>query len=263
MNLLKVVEYIFATSRIFIASPRKSSYFHHSMIVCPVCSHANDEFAIKCVSCGSYIQDRVPTLDFFSTVWLMIESPKQAFKKIILAEHKNYVLFLGLFLGIAAAFALLWAKKSGNNFDNLFPVLLFGTFLGIVIFIPVFYAIVLLLHGISKSIGGKGHFRETYAIAGWSLVPIMLSVIFILPLELATLGLFLFSDNPSAFDVKPVVTSVLLALDGLLVLWSIILAGKGISLLHRLNGILSIVVVLCAGGAVAYASFFIYSLFNI
>jgi hypothetical protein len=233
------------------------------MIVCPVCTHVNDDFAIKCISCGSYIQDRVPTLDFFSTMWLIIESPKQAFKKIILAEHKNYVLFLGLFLGIAAAFALLWAKKSGDNFDNLFPVLLFGTFLGVAICIPLFYALVILLYGIAKSIGGKGGLRETYAITGWSLVPIMLSVVFILPLALATLGLFLFSTNPSAYEVKPIVTSVLMGLHGALVLWSIILAAKGISLLHKLNIILSLIVVLCVCGAVAYVSFFIYSSFNI
>src|SRR3990172_9576323 len=107
------------------------------MIICPVCSHQNDEFAIKCTECGSYVQDRVPTLDFFAIAWLMIESPRDAFKKIILAEHKQYVLFLGLFLGIAAAFALMWAGKSGNNFDNLFPVLLFGTFMGIVISVPL------------------------------------------------------------------------------------------------------------------------------
>lgn len=239
------------------------------MINCPVCSYSNDDFAITCVSCGSYIQDRVPTLDFFATVWLMVESPTTAFKKIILAEHKNYVLFLGMFLGIASAFALMWAKKSGNNFDNLFPLLLVGTFLGLVIYLPLFFSMTWLLHmaGVLARrilrIGGKGHFRETYAVIGWSLVPVMFSVVFILPLELATLGLLMFSTNPSAFQVKPVVTAVLLGLDGLLVLWSLLLATTGFAMAHRLSRAVSFIVIIVVTSVVAYASFILYSSFNI
>ncbi|MBI2430238.1 MAG: YIP1 family protein [Ignavibacteriales bacterium] len=233
------------------------------MIVCPVCAHNNDDFAIKCSSCGSYVQDRIPTLDFFAMLWMMIESPKAAFKKIILAEHKNYVLFLGMFLGIASAFALIWANKSGNNFDNLFPVLLFGTFLGFVICLPLFYGLVCLIFGIVKIIGGKGNFRETYGVIGWSLVPIMFSVIFILPLELATLGLLTFATNPSAYEVKPVVTVVLLGLDGLLILWSIVLAGIGLSMAHRVQYLISFLIAAIAACAVGYSSFLLYSSFNI
>lgn len=233
------------------------------MIVCPVCAHNNDDFAIKCSSCGSYVQDRVPTLDFFAVLWMIIESPKTAFKKIILAEHKNYVLFLGMFLGIAGAFALMWAKHSGDNFDNLFPVLLFGTFLGLLICIPLFYFLTVIVHGLSKAAGGKGNFRETYGVVGWSLVPIMFSVIFILPLELATLGLLMFSTNPSAYEVKPIVTSVLLGLDGLLVAWSIILGVRGVTMAHRISTVLGASVVIIGSILVAYISYLLYSSINI
>jgi hypothetical protein len=125
------------------------------MILCPVCKHSNDEFSIKCVSCGSYVQDRVPNLDLFAMIWLLIESPSIAFKKIIIAEHKNFVLFLSLFLGIAASFALLWIKKSGNSFDNLFPLLLFGTALGIVISLPLFYCLVGIFHAVISIVNRK------------------------------------------------------------------------------------------------------------
>ena len=233
------------------------------MIVCPVCSHQNDEFAIKCSECGSYVQDRVPTLDFFAMLWLIIESPKKAFKKIILAEHKNYVLFLGLFLGVAAAFALIWARKTGNHYDNLFPVLLFGTFLGIVLSVPLLYSLAYALHLLARLLKGKGKFKETYAVTGWSLVPIAFSVVFLLPLELATLGLYAVSSNPTAYEVKPLVTSVLFGFDGLLVAWSMLLCIIGISMAHKITYIVSSVAVLVGDCAVGYLSLFLYSLFTI
>ncbi len=249
--------------RIFIASTYNNLYFKACMIVCPVCAHNNDDFAIKCSSCGSYVQDRVPTLDFFAMVWMLIETPKAAFKKIILAEHKNYVLFLGMFLGIASSFALIWTKKSGDNFDNLLPVLLFGSFLGLVICIPMFYSLTVVVYGLLKGIGGKGNFRETYGVIGWSLAPIMFSVIFILPLELATLGLLIFSTNPSAYEVKPIVTSVLLGFDGLLVGWSVVLGGLGIAMAHRINIVSSMLIIIVASSVVGYISYLLYSSINI
>jgi len=233
------------------------------MIVCPVCRHSNDEFAIKCVSCGSFVQDRVPNLDFFAIIWMMIESPAEAFKKIIIAEHKNFVLLLGLFLGIGATFSLMWGAQSGNSFDNLFPLLLIGSAIGVVISIPLIYLLIGTFHLAARLLKGKGTFTETYGVIGWSLVPIMLSVIFVLPLEFSLLGLPMFSSNPSAYEVKPVVTAVLLGLDGLTALWSILLATKGISMVHRLRFVTSFILTLIVIGAVSTVSVFIYSSFNI
>ncbi len=233
------------------------------MIVCPVCQHSNDHFAIKCVSCGSYVQDRVPNLDFFAILWLLIESPAKAFKKIIIAEHKNFVLFLALFLGIGGIFALMWVKRSGNSFDNLFPLLLFGVVIGLVVSVPLFYFFTGVFHAVAKLLDGKAEFRETYGIIGWSLMPMMLSVMIVLPLELSTLGLLLFSSNPSAYEVKPVVTMVFIGLDGLLALWSVLLAATGISMAHRFSFMKSLAVTIIVTGAVSYFTFIIYSSFNI
>ncbi len=233
------------------------------MIVCPVCKLSNDEFSIKCISCGSYIQDRVPNLDLFAMVWLIIESPSVAFKKIIIAEHKNFVLFFSLFLGICAAFMLMRINRSGNSFDNLFPVLLFGTAIGIIISIPLFYWLAFAFHAAIKLLKPEAEFKVTYGIIGWSLVPIMLSVVFVLPFELSTLGLILFSTNPSAYEVKPVVTVVLLGLDGLLILWSLMLASHGISIAYQFRSIVSFIIVLLVVGATSFLSYLLYSSFTI
>jgi hypothetical protein len=233
------------------------------MVVCPVCTIQNDDFAITCSSCGSYVQDRIPTLDLFAMIWLIIESPASAYKKIIMAEHKNYVLFLALFLGIAASYCLMVVQKSGNSFDNLFPLLLFGTMLGIVLCIPLFFVLTGCIHLAVKTVGGRGSFTSTYGVTGWSLVPMMFFVVFVLPLMLATLGLLLFSSNPSALQVKPTVTIVLGSIVGLLMLWSLILLVLGLSMAHRVSKLKSAIVTLGVVSALCFGIVEIYSSFNI
>jgi hypothetical protein len=233
------------------------------MIVCPVCRHSNDEFSITCSSCSSYIQDRVPNLDFFSVIWLLVESPTIAFKKIIIAEHKNFVLLLSLFLGIAVVFGMMWGKRSGNMFDNLFPLLLYGIAIGLLAGIPLFYLFSGIMHGLAKVLRGSAPYIVSYGIVGWSLVPVMLSVVFVLPLELSTLGLVFFSSNPSAIEVKPVVTMVLVGLDGAFVLWSMILAATGMSAAHRFKIWKGITVTVISTAVVGYISVFMYSFFFI
>jgi hypothetical protein len=196
-------------------------------------------------------------------IWLMIESPSQAFKKVIVAEHKNFVLFLSLFLGVGALFTLMWVSKSGNSFDNLFLLLLFGTFIGLLCAIPLFFLLSGVIYSGAIIAKGTASFKETYGIVGWSLVPVMLSVVCVLPLELSSVGLDFLSENPSGLEVKPVVTGVLLGLDGFFALWTILLAARGISMAHRFRFITGFVVTVISVSAVSLLSVYIYSSFNI
>jgi hypothetical protein len=66
-------------------------------------------------------------------------------------------------------------------------------------------------------------------------MPIMVSVSIVLPIELASIGLRLFSTNPSPMDVKPVVYIVLLGLDGFAALWTINLARVGFCVAHKIS----------------------------
>ncbi|HTY11327.1 MAG TPA: Yip1 family protein [Bacteroidota bacterium] len=217
------------------------------MISCSVCAHPNDDLETVCAKCGSFIQDRVPNLDFFSTLWRIVESPSEAFHRIIVAEHKNYVLFQMTFLGIAISFALLWARHAGNEFDNLLYLLLLGVVVGLAIALPVGVVLAATLHGLVKFFGGKGTMKNTYAVVGWSLTPVLLSVSIILPIELGALGLRLFSTAPSPMEVKPVVYAVLLLLDAVAGIWSIQLARIGLSIAHKISSwkALEVVVIVC------------------
>ena len=228
------------------------------MISCSVCAHPNEELSTVCVQCGSFLQDRIPNLDFFSTLWQLVESPKEAFRKIIKAEHKNYVLFLMLFLGIGTSFTLMWARHAGNEFDNLIYLLLLGYVLGVGIALPVGGLMAVTAHFLLKLFGGRGVMKNTYAVFGWSLIPIMFSVLIILPIELASMGLRLFSTNPSPMDIKPVVYIVLMFFDAFAVLWSINLARVGLSIAHNVSAwkTLEVVISVCL-----FFTFALYKLF--
>ena len=209
------------------------------------------------------MQDRVPNLDLFAHLWLTIESPGDAFRKVLIAEHKNFVLFFGVFLGLASSFTMLWAVHAGDRFDNLFPLMLKGLGVGLVSGVPLVMLLSGVMFGVARSMGGKGTFLNTYGVAGWSLVPIVLSVVFILPLELGTLGLVLFSTNPSAYEMKPVVTSILVGLDGATVVWSLLLMVTGVRQAHAVGRIRSVLTVLITVVIVTAAWTFVYSSFNL
>ena len=93
------------------------------MITCRVCNTENDEYAIVCRNCKSYVQNRIQNLDFFETVWKVIESPRKAFHDITLAEHKNYSLLLFALFGVALSFTGFWYFKLGSRFESLLNVL--------------------------------------------------------------------------------------------------------------------------------------------
>jgi hypothetical protein len=177
-------------------------------------------------------------------LWKMIESPRVAFRRVLIAEHKNYVLFLNLFFGIAVSFALLWLRHAGNEFDNLIYLLLLGIFIGMLLAYPLGMGAVYGIHAMAKLFRGKGTVRNTYAVIGWSLAPIMLSIVFILPIELASMGLLFFTTNPSAFEIKPAVFSSLVGFDGIAVLWSVYLAATGVHIVHKINFVWALLIVL-------------------
>jgi hypothetical protein len=226
------------------------------MIQCPVCSHQNGDLALLCASCGSYVQERVPTLDFFAMVWMLIEAPGQGLKKIVLAEHKNYVLMIAVFFGISAGFGLFWSTQAGNEYENIAHLIIAASGIGLVAGIPLFLMIAGLSHGLVKLIGGNGSWRNTYAMVGWGMFPFTIATTLLLPIELAVFGLLLFSNNPHPFEVKPVVYAVLIGMDGLLTLWSLAIGAKGLTVAHGVSLTKSIVV-LALASAVSVAVFYL------
>ncbi|MGD0038453.1 MAG: Yip1 family protein [Bacteroidota bacterium] len=193
------------------------------MITCSVCQTENDQYSTICKKCGSFLQNRVPNLDLFDVLWKIIESPKNAFRLIMRAEHKNYALFLYTLSGIAITFTGLWYFRLGDRFDNILVLI----FLAILIGIPfgiVLCPLVSSLHwGLSKILDKKASFRNSLGITSYSLIPIIITLVFVLPIELLTFGMYFFTFNPPPITIKPMLYMLLIGLDIALAVWAWIL----------------------------------------
>ena len=197
------------------------------MILCPVCGTENDEMNLVCANCKGYLQAKVDALDLFSTMWGVIESPRHTFKKIVIARHKNYVLFLASIFGVSLAYGIIWARDLGGWFANVLTLIGTGAVAGVPLGILVSTGIAATLKTFAKALGGSVSMRNMFAVTAYAFIPIVLSLVFVLPVEVAIFGREFFDNNPPPMIIKPVIYMVLLGFDGAAVLWSMVLLIKG------------------------------------
>jgi hypothetical protein len=216
------------------------------MITCSVCGQQNDGLAVLCVSCHSFIQSKVDNLDLFQTVWQLVENPRAAFKKIVLARHKNYVMVLSSLLGVSMTFALCWLMNLGNQFENLLTLTGTAGLLGI----PLGIVFVLLLSVVVTSavrlLGGRASLRDCGAVVAYAGTPIVLSLVAVLPLEIAIFGIDFFGTNPPPVVISPSAYIGLLGFDALATLWTVLLLYKGVSVMSGFGKAKSLAVTLMA-----------------
>ncbi len=209
--------------------------FGSLMLTCPSCSFENDEFATICIQCKSFLQNRVPNLDFFETAWGVIESPRATFRRITMAEHKNYVLLLSALFGIAVSFTTFWYLELGRFFDSLLflvPTALGWGIIGGLILTPI---LSLMSHLVGRALGSGQRYRNSNALLAYALVPVGLSLVLILPIELLTFGMYLFTSNPHPYVIKPVSFVILVGFDIIMALWSIGLVVLGMTVTYRFS----------------------------
>jgi hypothetical protein len=211
------------------------------MIRCTVCSAENDDFALICLQCKGFLQNRVPNLDFFATSWEILESPRKAFHRITLAEHKNYSFALFSSLGICLAFTTFWYYRLGERFDSLVELIAKGLLFGVVAGIVLALLIPTAHWGVTKTLGGTSSFRSSLGVTAYALIPVTLSLALILPIELATFGMYLFTSNPQPYTIKPLSYVILVGFDSALGLWAVLLAVFGTMVSQRLSAVRSAV----------------------
>ena len=227
------------------------------MIKCTVCLAENDDFSMTCINCRAFLQDRVPNLNLFETSWQVIESPSKAFRKIALAEHKNYVLFFFSILGVSLAFTAFWYLRLGSRFESLLDLISSAVGIGIVFGLVAAVVVTGVYHIIAKIMGGMTGFRGSLGVLGYSMTPVIFSLILILPIELLTFGMNLFTGNPHPYMMKPVSYAVLIGFDALIAVWTLALAVVGTKVGHRLSALKSIVVVFVTLGLFIGGMFFV------
>jgi hypothetical protein len=197
------------------------------MILCSVCQIENDKYATLCKKCGGFLQNRVPNLDLFDTLWRIIENPREAFRIIMIAEHKNYALLLYAICGISIAFSGFSYFKIGDRFENVLILIFWALLIGVPLGIALCPIVSFFHWSLSKLLGGKSSFRTSMGITSYTLTPITISLLLLLPIELMTFGMYLFTFNPHPIAIKPVSYSVLIGLNAVMILWAFLLLITG------------------------------------
>jgi len=197
------------------------------MIACTVCGTQNDEFAVVCASCKSFLQMKVDNLNLFETLWGLMESPRVAFRRIALSRHKNYVILLSCLLGMALVYSVIWFKHLGTRYPDFAILVGAGFIIGPFAGILFTYLFSVIVHRAGRLLGGTGTYRNVRAATVYASVPIVYSLVLVFPIEIAIFGPYFFSDNPPPLVIDPVAYIVLLGFDGAAVLWSLALLIEG------------------------------------
>lgn len=190
-------------------------------IQCPECKSKNTFYNLTCQNCKIYLREKVVNIDLAHTLWQIIETPIKAFRNIIFAENKNFLLVLILFIAIkfslsSITFCNAFIKRNFYG-EELFPLLL-SLFLAILLLL-VFPFIIITTNKIF-------HFRSKYkdmlATFVFAHSPFLFGLLILTIVEYALFGKSFFTFEPSPFCVKKTVAYVIFSLEGILFLLSFI-----------------------------------------
>lgn len=197
------------------------------MIDCPVCGTRNHHLATVCSSCGGFVQGRVENLDLFSTIWKLIEQPRYAFHQICIARFKNYSTIISAIAGVGFVFAFFWYVKAGDQSGSAFNLLAGGAVAGPPVGVLLTFLLTLTSWTVLRATGVRVRFRNLYAVLAYSLIPVLLAVVFVLPLEIFTFGRYFFSTNPPPWLLKPVSYYLFISLGAAVACWTFLLSAIG------------------------------------
>ena len=202
-----------------------------TMNTCSICQAENHHLAATCVSCGGYLQNRTENLDLFATSWTVIERPIRAFRMIALSRRKNFAAFVSAMAGIGFMFGLFWVIAAGEyaaSGTSLFAAgVLVGPLFGMLLILFFAY----LVKSMAASVGSAVSLKNAFAIYSYALVPVVFSVLFLLPVEIIAFGRFFFTLHPTPFSLRPLSYVTLIGLDGLCALWTLYLLWAGTKVL--------------------------------
>ncbi len=199
-------------------------------IKCENCNSESDFYKMNCDSCGALLRDKFPNIDLFSTIWLLIETPTNGFKKIIFAEHKNYQLFLLILLVTKLVFTSFFLQSvfvEPVNCQNYLSVnfgISFSTLALLTLLIPFLLKILLSNNSVIT------RYKDNLAITIYSHFPLVLFLLVVLPVEIAIFGKFWIFSNPSPFMIKETAAYLFSFLEILTFIWTFILFGISIKI---------------------------------
>lgn len=194
-------------------------------IVCKSCNTENPFYALNCSKCKAYLRERIYNIDFWAVSLSLIDTPSNAFKKIIHSEHKNFIFLIVILAAIKFFILSIFLQEYFTKSEHVFRYLSTNLLDFAVLFFVFLLLISLIITYSGLIFGLKTRFKDNLAITIYSLMPYVVGLILLFPVELIVFGQYLFSTNPSPFQIKPTLAYMLLAIEGILILWSLLLSG--------------------------------------
>jgi hypothetical protein len=189
-------------------------------INCSYCHEENPIYNLECNKCNAILRNKIVNIDLWSTIAKIIEEPIKTLQNIIIAQNKNYIYFLTVLVSIKFYInSQLIILASGSQISFSFKVLVFEI---LMMFFALSVSALLLgiLLGQNKYVS---RFIDNYSIITYSNIPFIISLIILTPLEIAVFGITFFTFDPSPFLIKPALAYFFVALEILMILWSIFL----------------------------------------
>lgn len=196
-------------------------------IICHNCGAENEYYKDICKNCKSHLRGRIVNIDLWKTIWYLIESPLKAFKEIILAEHKNYVVFILIVMGVKyfinslVISNFLYHADSINetSFGQVFPA--GGIFIALVILLSFIFTRVL------NMMGYRNIFKSVLAVLTYTFIPSVMIFAILSPIEFALFGQHWYYSNPSPLALKQNAALILFGIEILVYIWGCALSIKG------------------------------------
>lgn len=210
---------------------------------CAKCKHINPPHKNTCEVCKSYLRERVVNIDLWETIFQLIEEPKLAFRNIVYAEHKNFILFLLFFISIKNLIVTRFISVPQLGLNRVHTSFLISLILSIlstlimVSLITYFQTLIYKKHNILL------RFVDVFALNTYNLFPFLVGIFILFPIELVVLGGDIFSNNPYPFEIKPIITYLLIGFEVITILFSLILYFKSL-LIARIKILSAIILTL-------------------
>ena len=224
-------------------------------IKCANCGETNLLYEKNCIKCKHYLRSAVVNIDLWSTIWLLFENPKKSIKNIIMAEHKNFIVFLILFLSFKLFLTSVTLQSAfdfyGSNSNY---------FLSNILLVTSIYSLIIILFSFGltriRTRGIKTRFKDNLSIIVYSFIPIIFSLFILTPVEYGIFGKHWLLYNPSPFLIKNSFAYLLAGLEIVMLFWSLFILFIGIKVQSNSN-VVSIITMLLFISIITIALIFI------
>ncbi len=143
--------------------------------ICTNCGENNPLFTTKCKNCQHYFRANIVNIDLWNTIWKLFESPTEALRNIIYAEHKNFNLFLLSFLTIKLIILSAFYQSY-----NEFEVIQSKSFIYNILVLFGIYSFFIILFSFLLNLTlkkfGKTRLKDTFSVLVYSFIPLVLSL---------------------------------------------------------------------------------------